>query len=58
MGKAIGTLTEKRWLNLEQETLVKRAKVEKGGSLQSDSCLCKQEDAMPVNNVTRGKKYH
>lgn len=35
VGKAIGTLTEKRWLNLEQETLVKRAKGGKGDSLQS-----------------------
>lgn len=48
VGEAIGTLTE---LNLEQETLAKRAKGGKSDSLQSDSCL----DAMPVNNVTRGE---
>lgn len=30
-------------------------KGEKSDSLQSDSCQYKQEDAMPVNNVTRRK---
>lgn len=56
VGEAIGTLTEKRWLNLEQETLAECIKRRgKSDSLQSDSCQYKQEDAMPVNNVTRRK---
>lgn len=55
VGEAIGTLTEKRWLNLEQETLAKCAKGEKSDSLQSESCQYKQEDVVPVNNVTRRK---